>query len=102
MCEAADMSGHTYTHIHTMCEAADMSGHTYTHIHTHTHTQDNYSNPCCAHANRGLIRVQICRSYNELLLIKHCCGHIYDNLERPLLLCSQVVKHSCACIEGLH
>ena len=21
----------------------------------HTHTQDNYSNPCCAHARRGLI-----------------------------------------------
>ena len=29
-----------------------MSGHTYTH---HTHTQNNYSNPRCAHARRGLI-----------------------------------------------
>ena len=28
-----------------------MSGHT----HTHTYTQDNYSNPRCAHARRGLI-----------------------------------------------
>ena len=28
-----------------------MSGHTY----THTHTQDNYSNPRCVHARRGLI-----------------------------------------------
>ena len=34
------MSGHTYTH---------------THIHTHTHTHDNYYNPRCAHAHRGLI-----------------------------------------------
>ena len=30
-----------------------MSGHTYTHTHTYTH--DNYSNPRCAHAHRGLI-----------------------------------------------
>ena len=30
-----------------------MSGHTY--IHTHTYTHDNYSNPRCAHAHRGLI-----------------------------------------------
>ena len=36
------MSGHT--HIHT---------HTHTHIHTYTH--DNYYNPRCAHAHRGLI-----------------------------------------------
>ena len=31
-----------------MCEAAGMSGHTY----THTYTQDNYSNPRCACAPR--------------------------------------------------
>ena len=40
-----------------MCEAAVMSGHTYTHtyIHTYIHTHDNYYNPRCAHAHRGLI-----------------------------------------------
>ena len=29
--------------------------HIHTHIHTYTHTRDNYSNPRCAHARRGLI-----------------------------------------------
>ena len=38
-----------------MCEAAVMSGHTYTHTHTHTYTHDNYYNPRCAHAHLGLI-----------------------------------------------
>ena len=38
------MSGHTYTHTHI-----------HTHIHTYTH--DNYYNPRCAHAHRGLIRL---------------------------------------------
>ena len=33
-----------------------MSGHTYTQTHTHTYTQDNYNNPRCVHACRGLIR----------------------------------------------
>ena len=32
-----------------------MSGHTYTHTHIHTYTHDNYYNPRCAHAHRGLI-----------------------------------------------
>ena len=34
-----------------------MSGHTYIHTHTYTHTytHDNYYNPRCAHAHRGLI-----------------------------------------------
>ena len=36
------MSGHT--HIHT-----------YIHTYIHTHTHDNYYNPRCAHAHRGLI-----------------------------------------------
>ena len=36
------MSGHTYTHTHT-------------HTHTYTYTHDNYYNPRCAHAHRGLI-----------------------------------------------
>ena len=39
-----------WSHIHT---------HTHTHIHTHIHTytHDNYYNPRCAHAHRGLITV---------------------------------------------
>ena len=40
------MSGHTHTH-------------TYTHTHTHTYTHDNYYNPRCAHAHRGLITIII-------------------------------------------
>ena len=42
------MSGHTYTYTHTHI-------HTHTHTHTHTYTHDNYYNPRCAHAHRGLI-----------------------------------------------
>ena len=34
-----------------------MSGHTYTHTHTHTYTHDNYYNPRCVHAHRGLINI---------------------------------------------
>ena len=40
------MSGHTYTHTYI---------HTHTHTHTHTYTHDNYYNPRCAHAHRGLM-----------------------------------------------
>ena len=38
-----------------------MSGHTHTHTHTYTHTytHDNYYNPRCAHAHRGLIIMNI-------------------------------------------
>ena len=39
------MVTHTYTH-------------TYTHTHTHTYTHDNYYNPRCAHAHRGLIIIK--------------------------------------------
>ena len=30
---------------------------THTHTHTYTQTRDNYSNPRCAHARRGLIKI---------------------------------------------
>ena len=33
-----------------------MSGHTHIHTHIHTYTHDNYYNPRCAHAHRGLIK----------------------------------------------
>ena len=49
-----------------MCEAAVMSGHTYTHTHTHTH--DNYYNPRCAHAHRGLI----------IIIMSNVCGNNYN------------------------
>ena len=42
------MSGHTHTYTHT-----------HTHTHTHTYTHDNYYNPRCAHAHRGLIMIVI-------------------------------------------
>ena len=29
--------------------------HIHTHIHTHTYRHDNYYNPRCAHAHRGLM-----------------------------------------------
>ena len=44
------MSGHTYTHTYIHPHI-----HTHTHTYTHTYTHDNYSNPRCAHAHRGLI-----------------------------------------------
>ena len=40
------MSGHTHTHTHI-------------HTYTHTYTHDNYYNPRCAHAHRGLIIVRV-------------------------------------------
>ena len=41
-----------------------------THTHTHTNTRDNYSNPCCAHARRGLINT--CRRQESLrMMLKH-------------------------------
>ena len=42
----------THTHIHTHTHTHI---HTHTHTHTHTYTHDNYYNPRCAHAHRGLI-----------------------------------------------
>ena len=42
-----------------MCEAAVISGHTYIHTHIHTYTHDNYYNPRCAHAHRGLITKEV-------------------------------------------
>ena len=58
MCEAAVMSGHTYTHTHTH---TDTQTHRHTHIHTYTHTytHDNYYNPRCAHAHRGLTSARL-------------------------------------------
>ena len=38
-----------------VAENYEQTTHTYTH--THTHTRDNYSNPRCAHARRGLTTV---------------------------------------------
>ena len=41
-----------------------------THTHIHTHTHDNYYNPRCAHAHRGLTTVTLaahaCRGLNRL------------------------------------
>ena len=42
---------------------------THTHTHTHTHTQDNYSNPRCTHARRGLM-IFIFQS-NDSNVLKH-------------------------------
>ena len=42
-----------------------MVTHTYTHTHTHTYTHDNYSNPRCAHARRGLITVKKIKTNNN-------------------------------------
>ena len=44
------MSGHTHTHTYTHT-------HTHTHTYTHTYTHDNYNNPRCAHAHRGLTKI---------------------------------------------
>ena len=39
---------------------------THTHTHTHTYTHDNYYNPRCAHAHRGLIRIRIIESVDSI------------------------------------
>ena len=48
------------THTHT---------HTYTHTHIHTYTHDNYYNPRCAHAHRGLITIARTTPINKKLPI---------------------------------
>ena len=45
-----------------MCDAADMSGHTYIHTHTHTHTHRTNTVILAAHARRGLT-IPIFRQY---------------------------------------
>ena len=77
------MSGHTYTHTYT---------HTHTHTHTHTYTHDNYYNPRCAHAHRGLIITRYTHQ-RRCLAQNHCNSRqlhakpsreIYENHGDPL------------------
>ena len=42
---------------------------THTHIHTHTYTHDNYYNPRCAHAHRGLTRAVLTVIVLALLVV---------------------------------
>ena len=56
-----------------------------THTHTHTNTRDNYSNPRCAHARRGLINT--CRRQESLrMMLKHNsqlnCSYSYPSKPR--------------------
>ena len=52
-----------------------MVTHTYIHTHTHTHTytHDNYSNPRCAHAHRGLMN----NTHNQITALQDGCVHIF-------------------------
>ena len=59
------MSGHTYTHTHIHTHT-----HTYTHTYIHTRHADNYYNPRCAHAHRGLIRRITVYSY--IYVLREC------------------------------
>ena len=69
-----------------------MSGHTHTHIHTYTH--DNYYNPRCAHAHRGLInlrracaeRVTHVRDGGKPFLCFYDIEKAFDSVELPILL----------------
>ena len=62
------MSGHTYTHTHI-------------HTYTHTHTHDNYYNPRCAHAHRGLTimelfeALKLIRIINIILYLRKTAQH---------------------------
>ena len=48
---------HVRTYISgSRCEWWQKTTNEQTHTRTHTHTRDNYSNPRCAHARRGLIK----------------------------------------------
>ena len=89
------MSGHTHihTHIHTYT-------HTYTHTHTHTYTHDNYYNPRCAHAHRGLITrwAQACHNLTRLWQPGYnlvtglsTCYNVVTTLSRP---CNRIVNLS--------
>ena len=51
-----------------------------TDLDTHTHTQDNYSNPRCTHAHRGLTRLQIIM-FNFIVYIHICYVCFYFILE---------------------
>ena len=54
-----------------------MSGHTYTHTHTHTYTHDNYYNPRCAHAYRGLMNKEVGMLLPKKELINNYSEDIY-------------------------
>ena len=65
------MSGHTYTHTHI-------------HTHTHTYTHDNYYNPRCAHAHRGLMKALRCKPLAQFA---------YNYSINVLSKCSSIISH---------
>ena len=57
----------------------------HTHARTHAHTRDNYSNPRCTHARRGLIKhSDLCRGlikHSDLLVqVSRWCQSSYNGL----------------------
>ena len=69
------MSGHTYTHTHI-----------HTHIHTYTH--DNYYNPRCAHAHRGLTTFlgMLSKSMGQMLRIS-VAMHVLFRIDMRMFHC---------------
>ena len=58
---------------------------THTHTHTHTYTHDNYSNPRCAHAHRGLITIPSNKTVRR-------------GVRRPLFAHQ---RHECRVVDGV-
>ena len=76
------MSGHMHTHTHT-----------HTHIHTYTHTHNNYYNPRCAHAHRGLMKTLKCKPLAQFA---------YKYTINVLSKCSNIISHRSSVFEGQH
>ena len=90
-----------------------MVTHTYTHTYTHTHihTHDNYYNPRCAHAHRGLTTVTLSVHARRGLMI--AIGHlqftditcVVNILENATVLGKRrrvLHRQFCQLIEHLH
>ena len=78
------------THTHT---------HTYIHIYIHTYTQDNYSNPRCAHARRGLIILYNYTGYKTINFSRRpCCLLSCGTVTNAFVLIQQIKKClTCPC-----
>ena len=62
-----------------------------THTHTHTYTHDNYYNPRCAHAHRGLMKALKCKPSAQFA---------YNYSINVLSKCSNIISHRSSVFEG--
>ena len=62
-----------------------------THTYTHTYTHDNYYNPRCAHAHRGLMKALKCKPSAQFA---------YNYSINVLSKCSNIISHRSSVFEG--